>query len=157
MVRGLIEPWKHAVGYILSSGYIPSDKLSSLVLECISKLQDIGLTAKVMLCNQGSNNRSMIDKLTKLWRHVLLSIQTSVHQATFEVSKVHTQTYIYIVKAKVVYFFFGYLYKKTLLEVHTRPYTNAHTPSHFLGFKGPYTNLYLYSKKLKMSILWLLI
>ena len=52
--------------------------------------------------------------------------------------------------------FFGYLYKKKpfeLSEVHTCP--NTRTPSHFRGFKGPYTNLYLYSKKnLKCPFFW---
>ena len=39
-----------------------------------------------------------------------------------------------------------------LSNIHTHPYTNIRTPSYFRCFKGPYINLYLYSKRLEMSI-----
>ena len=35
--------------------------------------------------------------------------------------------------------------------IHQGPYTKVHTPSYFRGFKCPYTCLFLYRKKLKMS------
>ena len=35
--------------------------------------------------------------------------------------------------------------------IHQGPYTKVHTPSCFRGFKCPYTCLFLYRKKLKMS------
>ena len=81
-----------------------------------------------------------------------------MHQATFEVSNVHTPTYIYIEKTKNVHFF-GYLYKKKpfrafrgpYTSIHQGSYTKVHTPSYILSFKCPHTDLYLYRKKLKMS------
>ena len=36
-------------------------------------------------------------------------------------------------------------------SIHQGPYTKVHTPSYFQGFKCPYTCLFLYRKKLKMS------
>ena len=69
---------------------------------------------------------------------------TSVHQATFEVSKVHTPTYIYIIKTQNVHFF-GYLYKKKnpfeLSNIHTHSYTNIRTPTSI--HQHPYTKLLL--------------
>ena len=54
-----------------------------------------------------------------------IHVHTPVHQATFEVSKIHTPTYNYIEKAQNVHFL-GYLYMKKpfqLSDVHTRLYT----------------------------------
>ena len=63
MVRGIVEKWKQAVGYVVSSGTVSSVMLLTLLLSCITKLQDIGLKVKLLICDQGSNNRSMIGKL----------------------------------------------------------------------------------------------
>ena len=61
MARGLISPWKQAVGYALSSGPIKYSDLHSLLLECIESLQNSGLNVKVVIADQGSNNRKMFE------------------------------------------------------------------------------------------------
>ena len=49
MVRGLLQPWKQAVGYCLSSGPIQGTMLKQTLLECLEKLSDIGLDVKVIV------------------------------------------------------------------------------------------------------------
>ena len=61
MARGLIFPWKQTVGYALSSGPIKYSDLHSLLLECIEKLEESGLRVKVIITDQGSNNRKMFE------------------------------------------------------------------------------------------------
>jgi glycosyltransferase involved in cell wall biosynthesis len=63
MVRGLIQRWKQPMGYFLSSGTISSSMLQSLLLEALDKVKEIGLEVKVIICHQGSNNRSALEKL----------------------------------------------------------------------------------------------
>ena len=92
---------------------------------------------------------ALVRDVTKVWRHVLLSFQASVHQATFEVSKVHTPAYIYVVKKiKMSNFLVTYIRKNSfeLSKVHTRPYTNVRTPSHFEVSKVQ-TPTYFYTVK----------
>ena len=62
LVRGLIAKWKQPLGYFLSSGPIESNMLHSLMLECIDKAEQIGLKVKVVLGDQGSNNRKLFNK-----------------------------------------------------------------------------------------------
>ena len=66
MVRGLSLKWKQPVGYFLSSGPITGKMLQSLTRSCIDKLTKIGLTVKVLICNQVSNNRQFIESLEKV-------------------------------------------------------------------------------------------
>ena len=66
MVRGLSSKWKQPVGYFLSSGTVSADTLQSLVQTCISKLTEIGLNIKVLICDQGSNNRSFLETKLKV-------------------------------------------------------------------------------------------
>lgn len=63
LVRGLIEKWKQPVGYVLSSGPVNAKDLKQLCLQCIDRVQSVGLIPKVILCDQGSNNRSMLTSL----------------------------------------------------------------------------------------------
>lgn len=63
MVRGILAPWKQAIGYFLSSGPISGDMLHSLLLKCLGKLAALGLTVKAVVCDQGSNNRKAIERL----------------------------------------------------------------------------------------------
>ena len=64
--------------------------------------------------------------------HPYTRTSTSVHQATFEVSNVHTPAYIYIVKNSKCPLFFGYLYKKKTFRAFRHPYT--HTLVHFFNW-----------------------
>ena len=63
MIRGLQKKWKQAIGYFLSSGPIPGDKLQILVNEALDKLTSIGLTVRAIICDQGSNNRKFLESL----------------------------------------------------------------------------------------------
>ena len=63
MVRGLVDKWKQPVGYFLTSGPMCSDRLQSTLLTCVEKVQATGLIVKVVICDQGSNNRSVVNKL----------------------------------------------------------------------------------------------
>lgn len=63
MVRGLMQKWKQPVGYFFSSGPMAADLLKSKLLSCIGELESIGLNVKVVVCDQGSNNRSMMKSL----------------------------------------------------------------------------------------------
>ena len=60
MVRGLLEPWKQAVGYFLSSGAISGALLKPLLSKCLDKVHEIGLDVRAVICDQGSNNRKAI-------------------------------------------------------------------------------------------------
>ncbi|KAK7465210.1 hypothetical protein BaRGS_00037614, partial [Batillaria attramentaria] len=62
LVRGLISHWKQPIGYFLSSGPIDSKRLHSLLLECIDKVQAAGMEVKVVIADQGTNNRKMFEK-----------------------------------------------------------------------------------------------
>ena len=58
MVRVLATKWKQPVGYFLTSGTVTVVVLQTLLSNCISKLTNVGLRVKVVVCDQGSNNRS---------------------------------------------------------------------------------------------------
>ena len=60
MVRGLSTKWKQPLAYFLSSGPVNAVMLKTLTLQCIDKVKKIGLCLKVMICDQGSNNRSAL-------------------------------------------------------------------------------------------------
>ena len=63
LVRGLATKWKQPVGYFLSSGPISGETLKNVLLECIEKLVNIGLSVKLVVCDQGSNNRRLFETL----------------------------------------------------------------------------------------------
>lgn len=65
-VRGLKNKWKQPVGYFLTSGPASASTLQILVRTCISKLSSIGLHINALVCDQGSNNRSFLEKLEKV-------------------------------------------------------------------------------------------
>ena len=49
------------MGYFLSSGPITGKMLQSLTRSCIDKLTKNGLSVKVLIYDQGSNNRQYIE------------------------------------------------------------------------------------------------
>ena len=63
LVRGLTTKWKQPVGYFLSSGPISGETLKNVLFECIEKLVNIGLSVKLVVCDQGSNNRRLFETL----------------------------------------------------------------------------------------------
>ena len=63
MVWGLLSKWKQPVGYFFTAGPFKPDKLQQLTRNCLHKLEKIGLHTKVVICDQGSNNRKFLKKL----------------------------------------------------------------------------------------------
>jgi len=55
MVRSLSGNWRQMIGYVFTSGPIKLDNLNSLVEECLSKLDEIGLKVMCITTDQASN------------------------------------------------------------------------------------------------------
>ena len=66
MARGLNSKWKQPLGYFLSSGPISAATLQTLTRNCIRKVKGVGLNVKLLICDQGSNNRSFIEQREKV-------------------------------------------------------------------------------------------
>ena len=66
MVRGLAEKWKQCIGYFLSAGPVASKTLKDLTMQAVDKLTEVGLNVKVIICDQGSNNRSFLETQLKV-------------------------------------------------------------------------------------------
>ena len=66
MVRGLHSKWKQPIGYFLSSGPISASMLKTLTRSCIEKVSSVGLDVRALICDQGSNNRSFLEKGEKV-------------------------------------------------------------------------------------------
>jgi hypothetical protein len=63
MVRGIMEKWKQAIGYFLSSGPMGGKEMEELVRICITKLHAIGLTVILLVSDQGSNNQHLFQSV----------------------------------------------------------------------------------------------
>lgn len=59
MVRGLCGKWKQLLCYFLSANCMSSSDLAELILTCIARLQNVAVDVKVVVCDQGANNRGM--------------------------------------------------------------------------------------------------
>lgn len=55
MVRGLRDNWKQPFAFMFSSSAIKADKVQSLLIDCLSRLHEIGLDVKAVISDQGSN------------------------------------------------------------------------------------------------------
>ncbi|GFO05396.1 transposable element p transposase [Plakobranchus ocellatus] len=63
MVRGLLSKWKQPLAYVLSKGPVKTNTLLSLIKETLQKLVELGLQPKMIICDQGSNNRALFKRL----------------------------------------------------------------------------------------------
>lgn len=63
MIRGLMAKWKMPVAYYISSGPVKQDTLKQLLFEVVQSLCRIGLKVRATVCDQGSNNRSLLNSL----------------------------------------------------------------------------------------------
>ena len=89
LVRGLRTKWKQPVGYFLSSGPLSGDIMKTLLLECIQKLSAIGLSVKLVVGDQGSNNnyvsnvvrsnqrKAVVRRLCFVWNKSLCHVRPS--------------------------------------------------------------------------------
>ena len=65
LLSWLEELWKNgnkAIGYFLSSGPMSGSEMKTLLLECITKLNSIGLKVIVVIGDQGANTRNLFEK-----------------------------------------------------------------------------------------------
>ena len=65
MLRGLHAKWKQPIAYFLSSGPVDHKTLKVLVDNCLEKVENTGLVIKILICDQGSNNRSLFKNISK--------------------------------------------------------------------------------------------
>ena len=63
MLKGLACKWKQPVGYFETSSTLSADLLKNLLLKCIKIASENHLIVKTIICDQGSNNQSMVTKL----------------------------------------------------------------------------------------------
>ncbi|GFO29492.1 transposable element p transposase [Plakobranchus ocellatus] len=63
MARGLTANWKQPFGFEFSSGTVKDVLLKQLILIAITKLEQIGLCVKAVICDQGSNNVAVTKSL----------------------------------------------------------------------------------------------
>ena len=63
MIRGINKKWKQPLGFFLTSGPAKAKDLQTVLHFCISKVQQAGFIVKSLICDQGSNNRQLIEKL----------------------------------------------------------------------------------------------
>ena len=63
MVQGVGFKYKQAVGYFIFSKRMNSDQVKPMVLDCITKLREIGAIPKVIICDQGGPHRGLYTKL----------------------------------------------------------------------------------------------
>ena len=62
MVRGIVRKWKQAIAYFLSSSPMSGSQTKNHLLDCINRLQGIGLKVVVIIGDQGSNNVNLFEK-----------------------------------------------------------------------------------------------
>lgn len=58
-----MSKWKQPIAYFLSSGPMTSSTMKNILLNGIEKLKAVGLTVKLVICDQGSNNQSLFVEL----------------------------------------------------------------------------------------------
>ncbi|GFO21848.1 transposable element p transposase [Plakobranchus ocellatus] len=63
MLRELSTKWKQPVSYYLSNGPVKAHMLVPLLYEVIRGVSAIGLVMKIVICDQGRNNRAMCSRL----------------------------------------------------------------------------------------------
>ncbi len=63
MVRSISEKWKQPMGYFLTNGTMSLKTIKAKVIGAITLLQGIGVDPRVLVCDQGANNRSAITAL----------------------------------------------------------------------------------------------
>ena len=56
MVRGIVRKWKQGIAYFLSSSPMSGSQTKNHLLDCINRLQGIGLKVVIIIGDQGSNN-----------------------------------------------------------------------------------------------------
>lgn len=63
MIRGLYQNWKFPFAFFFSGSGIKGSELVKIITLCVKKLDEVGLIAVSIVCDQGSQNRKMFDLL----------------------------------------------------------------------------------------------
>lgn len=63
MVTSMTAKWKQPFGYFLTSGPMDGKKMRTLLLDAIQRIKLTGLKVLLFICDQGSNNRSMLRQM----------------------------------------------------------------------------------------------
>lgn len=63
MIRGLRKSWKQVIAYYFTAYTISCQSLKAIIKNAISELQEIGITVKATICDQGSTQRRAITEL----------------------------------------------------------------------------------------------
>lgn len=63
MARGIYSPWKIPIAYFLSHSGVNKNILKNLILDVLTKLFEVGLYPKIIVCDQGTNNQSTLKSL----------------------------------------------------------------------------------------------
>ena len=63
MLRGIVNHWKQPIAYFLSKGAMSSNILQAILTEVLKEVFLLGVSPKVVIWDQGSNNRCVMQKL----------------------------------------------------------------------------------------------
>lgn len=74
LIRGLFHNWRIPFGYFVSAGPVNSDALQQIIVSVISALKNMSFNPKVIVCDQGSNNRKALALLGATKRNPMIDI-----------------------------------------------------------------------------------
>uniref|UniRef100_A0A146L106 Transposable element P transposase n=1 Tax=Lygus hesperus TaxID=30085 RepID=A0A146L106_LYGHE len=63
MVKGTVTSWKQVVGHWFTSGVEPATCIHEAVYQCLDQLTSAGLRIKLLICDQGAKNRSVVKRM----------------------------------------------------------------------------------------------
>lgn len=66
MVQGILKKWKQPLGFFISSKQTSANVIDILLRDCLTRLQEIGLSVKCIICDQGSSNQSLFNNILKI-------------------------------------------------------------------------------------------
>ena len=82
MASGIFSNWKQTIAYVISNEATPASVLFEILIDCIDRLQKVGLYVKLIVCDQGTTNQSLLTYFLKV-SHI---------KPFFEVNKVKIYT-----------------------------------------------------------------
>lgn len=74
LIRGLLHNWKISLCYFVSAGPVNSSSLAKIIPLVIIKLKKLSFNPMVLVCDQGSNNRSALGLLGATSENPMISI-----------------------------------------------------------------------------------
>lgn len=63
MAQGIYSPWKFLIAYFLPHSGVNKTVLKKIIIYVLQKLYEIGLYPKIIVCDQGTNNKSALKSL----------------------------------------------------------------------------------------------